>query len=80
MARRHNREGGNDLDQEGNRLTTMEDIDGGLHPAVDGQSLDEDEDDVQLERGQWELLRRRWLHDHLGCSGEVVFSSSCLQP
>ena len=22
-------------------LTTMEDIDGGLHPAVDGQSLDE---------------------------------------
>ena len=22
----------------------MEDIDGGLHPAVDGQSLDEDED------------------------------------
>ena len=25
----------------------MEDIDGGLHPAVDGQSLDEDEDEVQ---------------------------------
>ena len=24
---------------------TMEDIDGGLHPAVDGQSLDEDEDE-----------------------------------
>ena len=23
----------------------MEDIDGGLHPAVDGQSLDDDEDD-----------------------------------
>ena len=23
----------------------MEDIDGGLHPAVDGQSLDQDEDD-----------------------------------
>ena len=23
----------------------MKDIDGGLHPAVDGQSLDEDEDD-----------------------------------
>ena len=22
---------------------TMEDIDGGLHPAVDGQSLDEDD-------------------------------------
>ena len=26
------------------RKATMEDIDGGLHPAVDGQSLDEDED------------------------------------
>ena len=45
MARRHNREGGNHLDQEGNRQTTMEDTDGGLHPAVDGQSLDEDEDE-----------------------------------
>ena len=41
MARRHNREGGNHLDQKRDRLTTMEDIDGGLHPAVDGQSLDE---------------------------------------
>ena len=27
---------------------TMEDIDRGLHPAVDGQSLDEDEDDVHV--------------------------------
>ena len=26
----------------------MEDIDGGLHPAVDGQSLDEDEDDEEM--------------------------------
>ena len=26
--------------------STMEDIDGGLHPAVDGQSLDEDENEV----------------------------------
>ena len=26
----------------------MEDIDGGLHPAVDGQSLDEDEDEEHL--------------------------------
>ena len=25
----------------------MEDIDGGLHPAVDGQSLDEDEDEEE---------------------------------
>ena len=38
MARRHYREGGNHLEQESNRQRTMEDIDGGLHPAVDGQS------------------------------------------
>ena len=25
----------------------MEDIDGGLHPAVDGQSLDDDDDDIK---------------------------------
>ena len=29
----------------------MEDIDGGLHPAVDGQSLDEDEDEVVVVKG-----------------------------
>ena len=28
---------------KGDRQTTMEDIDGGLHPAVDGQSLGEGE-------------------------------------
>ena len=32
------------MKQESNRQKTKEDIDGGLHPAVDGQSLDEDED------------------------------------
>ena len=41
MARRHNKEGGNHLEQESNRQTTMEDTDEGLHPAVDGQSLGE---------------------------------------
>ena len=41
MARRHNMEGGNHLEQESNRKRTMEGIDGGLHPAVDGQSLSE---------------------------------------
>ena len=46
MARRHNKEGGNHLEKESNRQTTMEDIDGGLHPAVNGQSLDEDEGEV----------------------------------
>ena len=30
------------MKQESNRQRTMEDIDGGLHPAVDGQSLDGD--------------------------------------
>ena len=41
MARQHNR--GNHLEQESNRQEAMEDIDGGLHPAVDGQSLGEGE-------------------------------------
>ena len=41
MAKRHNKEGGNHLQQESNRQKTMEDTDGGLHPAVDGQSQDE---------------------------------------
>ena len=41
MARGHNKEGGNHLEQERNRQRTMEEIGGGLHPAVDGQSLGE---------------------------------------
>ena len=41
MARRHNKEGGNHLDQDSNRQKTMEDTDSGLHPAVNGQSLGE---------------------------------------
>ena len=45
MARRRNGEGGNHLDQESNRKKIMEDTDGGLHPAVDRQSLDEDKDE-----------------------------------
>ena len=40
MTRRH-KEGGNDLEQESNRQKAMEDIDGGLHSAVDGQSIGE---------------------------------------
>ena len=39
MARRHNKEGGNHPERKRNRQRTMEDIDGGLHPAVDGQNL-----------------------------------------
>ena len=41
MVRRHNKEGGNHLEQESNRQKTMEGIGGRLHPAVDGQSLGE---------------------------------------
>ena len=41
MARRHNKEGGNHLEQESNRQRTMKGTDGGLHPSVDGQSLGE---------------------------------------
>ena len=41
MATGRNKEGGNHLEQESNRQKTMEGIDGGLHPAVDGQSLGE---------------------------------------
>ena len=49
MARRPNKEGGNRLEQESNRQKAMEDIDGGLHPAVDGQSLGEGEgEDLSL--------------------------------
>ena len=35
------KEGGNHQEQESNRQRTMEGIDEGLHPAVDGQSLGE---------------------------------------
>ena len=41
MARQHNKEGGNHLGQDSNRQRTIEGIDGELHPAVDGHSLDE---------------------------------------
>ena len=41
MARRHNKEEGDHLEQESNTQRTIKDIDGGLHPVVDGQSLGE---------------------------------------
>ena len=41
MARLYKKEGGNHLEQDSNRQNAMEDIDGGLHPAVDGQSVGE---------------------------------------
>ena len=39
MARRHNKEGGNHLQQGSNRQKVMDGIDGEIHPAVGGQSL-----------------------------------------
>ena len=49
----------------------MEDIDGGLHPAVDGQSLDDDDDDdssngqivfiSQLHRCQISLISHHYV-------------------
>ena len=41
MAKRHSEEGGNHLEQKCNRQRTMEGINGGIHPTVDGQSLGE---------------------------------------
>ena len=50
MVRRHNKEGGNHLDHECNRQTTVEDTDGGLHPTVNGQSLDERQNKENTDR------------------------------
>ena len=64
MARRHNKEGGNHLEQESNRQKTMEGIDGGLHPAVDGQSLGERWNRKATDRRQWKVLM-----EATSCSG-----------
>ena len=61
MARRNNNEGGNHLEQESNRQRTMEDIDGGLHPAVDGQSLGEKRNRKATDRGQWKALMEGYI-------------------
>ena len=39
MAKRHNKEEGNHLEQESTRQKIMEDTDRGPHPAMEGQSL-----------------------------------------
>ena len=46
----------------------MEDIDGGLHPAVEGQSLDEDEDEVYSIMSIIFVLFVISEHDTLSCS------------
>ena len=64
-ARRHNKEGGNHLDQESNSQKTMEDIAGGLHPAVDEQSLGERrKTKANLQGGSWKMPGNlRWERD-----------------
>ena len=61
MARRHNKEGGNHLEQESNRQKTMEDIEGRLHHAVDTLNLD----------------ARHWLMYLKSSSLTRCFSSRC---
>ena len=56
MARRHNKEGGNHLEQESNGQRTMEGIKEELYPAVDGQSLGERWNRKATDRGQWKAL------------------------
>ena len=48
------------MDQESNRQTTMEDIDGGLHLAVDGQSLGERRNRKATDR-QWKTLMEGYI-------------------
>ena len=47
--------------QESNRQRTMEDIDGGLHPIVDGQSLGERWNRKATDRGQWKTLMEGYI-------------------
>ena len=39
----------------------MEDIDGGLHPAVDGQSRGERSNRKATDRGQWKTLMEDYI-------------------
>ena len=55
MARRHNKEGGDHMEQEGDRQKAMEDIDRGLHPAVDGQSVGEGEGEDGKHSGNFSV-------------------------
>ena len=61
MAKQHNKEGGNHLEQESNRQKTMEDTDGGLHPAVDEQSLGERSNKTATDKRQWKTLMEVYI-------------------
>ena len=54
----------------------MEDIDGGLHPAVDGQSLDEDEDEDEDEHRR-KILKSvdscRFCHIGIGAADQTCY-------
>ena len=69
MARRHSK-GANHQEQESNRQRTVEGTDGGLHPAVYGQSLGERWNRKAIDRRQWKALM-----DSTSCSGWTNFQS-----
>ena len=72
MAKRHNKEGGNHLEQESNRQKAMEDIDGGLHPAVHGQSLGEGE-------SEFKYIKRSISFCRQSKKSKVQLPSECVQ-
>ena len=53
----------------------MEDIDGGLHPAVDGQSLDEDE---EYSRERTDMISLEYVITIVGCldTSDLIVSNS----
>ena len=74
IARRHNKEGGNHLEQESNRQKPMEDTDRWLHPVVDEQSLGER---CEGETADWSKTLRSEA-EASRCSGwSVERSSTC---
>ena len=75
-ARRHNKEGGNHLEQESNRQKAMEDINRGLHPAVDGQSLGEG---VKVKAAT-STPRDRDMAPAMACQSPRKDNFDCLHP
>ena len=64
MARLHSKERRNHLEQESNIQRTLEGTDGGLHPAVDGQSLDKRVatwNRKATDRGHWKALMEGYI-------------------
>ena len=54
------------MKQESNRQRTMEGIDGGLHPAVDGRSLGERWNRKATDREQWKALMEGYILQWMG--------------